>query len=398
MKKIISVILFLPFIVNAQKVKENTFSLTGKLVSTEGALDEYVYLVYGQNGTWLRDSCRINNGNYEFKGKVEYPSQASLYLKIADSTKVSYKKSGKPKPYQFSFYIDKGTLTAVSDNQMMNTVVHGSAAEDDQQKLNVKLAPIQNERTKLRETIGRPAYEKKDTLGMQKYRELDEVQSQAEFAESLKFMQENSGSGITFDLLKAYVKENDDFNLGETESIFKKLKPSLKKSKEGKAYGKSLQNAKLTAPGAKAPDFTLKDRQGKSINLSSLKGKVVIVDFWGSWCGPCRMSHPHLKDLYAKYKSSGLEILGVANEFGTKEKQYSEWTQAMDEDGMTWLNVIIANSETDKVRRQVTDVYNVNAFPTKIIINKKGVIVKRIVGSNDAAAKELDKLVEDLIK
>ncbi|MNY32363.1 Thiol-disulfide oxidoreductase ResA [compost metagenome] len=120
----------------------------------------------------------------------------------------------------------------------------------------------------------------------------------------------------------------------------------------------------------------------------------MLLDFWGSWCFPCRSTHPHLRKLYADYKDKGFEILGVASERGTPEENYKKWTAALDQDQMTWVNVLAEKGDKDKPA--VTSQYSVNAYPTKVLINKEGFIVKKFVGSGEANAHALDELVKQL--
>jgi peroxiredoxin len=131
--------------------------------------------------------------------------------------------------------------------------------------------------------------------------------------------------------------------------------------------------------GKQAPNFVLKNVKGDTISLSSLQGKVVLVDFWASWCGPCRRSNKHLRELYAKYKSKGFEILGVA----TGDEQ-DEWKKAIKEDKITLLQVF-----DDK---GIADIYNVNYIPLGFLIDKKGRIA-----AVDVDPKDLERLIKQYI-
>ncbi len=129
---------------------------------------------------------------------------------------------------------------------------------------------------------------------------------------------------------------------------------------------------------------------GKVVDIESLKGKVVVIDFWGSWCGPCRKSHPHLKAIYNKYHDKGLEIIGIGYEGGTPQGKDSIWRKAVKEDGMTWLQVL-----NDPDRVDLTKLYSVTAFPTKLIVDREGKIVFRV---SDSFSEEFDRKLEDLFK
>jgi thiol-disulfide isomerase/thioredoxin len=133
-------------------------------------------------------------------------------------------------------------------------------------------------------------------------------------------------------------------------------------------------------PAVVAPDIHLKNTTGAVTKLSSLKGKVVLIDFWASWCGPCRESIPSLKKLYSKYKDKGFEIYGISLDRNDKDWKRAlnafkmDWTQVWDNEGAVAMK------------------WNVNYIPSSFLIDKSG----RIVAVN-ADDKQLDKLIEKMI-
>ncbi len=136
---------------------------------------------------------------------------------------------------------------------------------------------------------------------------------------------------------------------------------------------------KKVAEGNAAPDFTLKSIDGKDISLSSLKGKTVVLDFWGSWCGWCIKGMPKMKEYYAKYKDK-LEILGIdCNDTDQK------WRDAVKKHELPWLHV--RNEGTT----DVTVLYGISGFPTKIVVDATGKISKVVVGESEEFYKYLDE-------
>jgi thiol-disulfide isomerase/thioredoxin len=136
------------------------------------------------------------------------------------------------------------------------------------------------------------------------------------------------------------------------------------------------------------------DVNGKSVDFAALKGKYVLIDFWGSWCAPCRASHPHLKELYAKYKEKGFEIIGVSQEHAeTAEERRKLWTDAIAKDGINWLQVM--NNENLEKFDAVKE-FGVLAFPTKILLDRDGNIIGRYTGNGaegEAFAIKLEELL-----
>lgn len=144
------------------------------------------------------------------------------------------------------------------------------------------------------------------------------------------------------------------------------------------------RNADRCSEGAHAPDFTLKDINGETFTLSSLRGKTVILDFWGSWCVPCLKSIPRIKEQYARYKDKGLEIVSVACS-DTDEA----WRAAVNRTGMNWINLF-----NDSENNDITKVYGIGSFPTMFIISPDGVIVRRTTGENDDFFNHLQSLMQ----
>ena len=136
----------------------------------------------------------------------------------------------------------------------------------------------------------------------------------------------------------------------------------------------AVEAVEVAAEGELAPDFELPNLQGTTTKLSSLRGKYVVLDFWGSWCIWCIRGIPHMKEAYAKYKDK-MEILGVDCR-DTEEK----WRAAVDEHQLPWLQVRCPNEQLQTIAAQ----YGIEGFPTKIVIDPQGKIAKIIVGEDPA--------------
>jgi peroxiredoxin len=136
--------------------------------------------------------------------------------------------------------------------------------------------------------------------------------------------------------------------------------------------------------GYDAPDIALPASNGDTIRLSSLKGKVVLLDFWASWCGPCRASNKQLVKIYPKYKAKGFEIYSVSI-----DDDQNKWKNAIKKDKINWLQVNDAGGWDAKTAVK----WNINAIPTSFLIDKKGKLL-----AMDLEGKELEKAVNDLLK
>jgi len=134
-----------------------------------------------------------------------------------------------------------------------------------------------------------------------------------------------------------------------------------------------------------APDFTLKTIDGQEITLSSLRGKVVLLDFWATWCSPCRESIPHLVDLYKNYQEKGLQVIGMSADKGDVEV-VRRFSQSME----ISYPIILAPEEVNRD-------YGVTALPTTFLIDKEGKIEEKMIGFNSKIAKEMTMKVGELI-
>jgi peroxiredoxin len=146
-----------------------------------------------------------------------------------------------------------------------------------------------------------------------------------------------------------------------------------------------LESSKSFIIGAEAPDFTQKTPEGEDLSLSDLRGKVVLIDFWASWCGPCRKENPKVVKLYEKYKDQGFEILGVS-----LDKDKKRWTQAIDKDGLEWKHV----SDLKGWKNQVAQTYSVRSIPHTVLLDAEGNIIARNLRSK-ALEIQLEKIFKE---
>jgi len=182
--------------------------------------------------------------------------------------------------------------------------------------------------------------------------------------------------------------------IDSVKSLYAKLTPSIQNSSGGTEVKEIIDEIENNSVGTKAKEFETSDIDGKKISLSDFKGKYVLLDFWGSWCVPCRESTPHLIKLFKKYHESGLEIIGVAEEYDTSG---IAWRAAVKKDETNiWYNVLSSPLNIQKTKDSLSIVkkFGIYIFPTKILIDKTGVIVGRYSGTDDEAA--LDKKLSEL--
>lgn len=182
------------------------------------------------------------------------------------------------------------------------------------------------------------------------------------------------------------------YTAAQFEETYNNFSGEYASAKFGRELEKRIEKLKVTAVGKQAIDFTRADKDGKTVKLSDFKGKLVLLDFWGSWCGPCRATHPHLKELYAEYKDKGLEIVAVAQEKGkTLEASRASWLAAIEKDGINWVQVM----NNDGVETMdIVKTYGITAFPTKVLIDREGKVLMRVTS---AATNDMDIMIKKML-
>lgn len=182
----------------------------------------------------------------------------------------------------------------------------------------------------------------------------------------------------------------------ELTAKFAALIEPIKNSNTGKAVGEKIESKRNTATGKPVIGFRQTGHDGQMVDIAALKGKVILIDFWGSWCVPCRMSHPKLKELYEEFNARGFEIVGISNEMPgvskPKELQDSLWRKAIREDGITWKNVLYDPAITDLVK-----LYDINGYPTKFLIDQQGKFVLTLPGNSPQNHEALLKKLNELL-
>ena len=179
----------------------------------------------------------------------------------------------------------------------------------------------------------------------------------------------------------------NEMSLEQLEQVFGLFDEKVRKSELVKDVRDCLELRQRIEPGRPAPEFTLARRDGSLLNLSDFRGKVVVLDFWASWCKPCRASFPWVREFYKEYKDKGVEIIGVSID----EKKAS-WEKALDEEQLPWPQVL---DEKAKGGYRVDKLYHVQAVPMFVIVDKEGKIVMR---AHMERKEELSAVVEKALK
>lgn len=380
MKKIVSfVFYFLPLFLNAQ----DAFKVT---MHIKGLGDHNVKVSFQKNGKSDVDTLvKSDTDLVIWEGKVEDPQlvrveimDTSLYLRVG--------KAIMPSP-ALGFLLANTNIEINADAKEVfkadilskhpEVLLYNSIRMKDLPGAieTWGLQKLQNQKRNANDTIGN--YDiTQQLISLKKKNQAMRIQ----------FLNENPASFTSLLVLQSLFLI---LPINESENKFNLLNDLQKQSTTGVALIAKIESNKKTAIGKPVIPFAQVGMDGNIVDISALKGKVVLVDFWGSWCVPCRMSHPALKKLYDKYNAKGFEIIGISNEAANstkdKAKQDIAWRKAIKEDGLSWLQVLYDPAIIDLVKE-----YDINGYPTKFLIDQNGKFVMRILGNSEKLHAELE--------
>ena len=388
MKKIILLLSAAVVLISCSKVGKDEYIISG---TAKGVENGKTIILEKQDESGMGfvavDTVKVENGKFEIKGKVTEPAFYTIQLEAAAS--------------KVPFILETGEIAIVLDkDSIQNTKVSGTYNNDEYVKFNDEIKVVQKKLMTFQKNNMQAmnnAQQTNDTVVinklMKEYTSIQEEVGTASKAKYLSYAESHPKSFITALIVQGLLMDPST-DLKKMESIYNGLDESIKNTKPGKAVKTKLAEIKAPTVGATAPaagdanwttEFSAPNPDGKVISLKESLGKVTIVDFWASWCAPCRQENPNVVALYKELHSKGLNIIGVS-----LDKDKAKWKEAIAKDNLTWNQVSNLKFWDEPIAAQ----YKVEAIPATFILDASGKVVARDLRGAELKAKVLELLAK----
>jgi peroxiredoxin len=347
-----------------------TFKIKGAVDLANGK-KVYRIIANANNQPQVIDSAEVNAGAFQFEGMIEIPDINFLQIEEIGGS--------------LPFIAESGTISVdIFKDSLQQSIVKGTLSNDDfmqyknDTKIYVKsingIAKDMQQAQILNESL----------LFQDLQEQYLEVQNQIKDYE-VDFIKTKPDSFISVLILERFLG-SQSLPLEEIKSIFDQFSDRIKNTVSGKNIQEALSAPPKAEIGKLAPIFEAPNPQGEMISLANQLGTITIIDFWASWCGPCRFENPNLVQLYRKHQNQGLKILGVS-----LDKTKDKWVKAIEDDGLIWEQV----SNLKHWQEPIAKTYQVTSIPATFVLDSEGTIIARDI-RGQALYQKVDELLNGL--
>lgn len=327
----------------------------------------------------------VTNGRFSFTGTLAQPTPGVF------SAALSRAMSGDKKEQAYLFLEPAAMTITVQNGDLTTTVLKGSVSNEE----NVKLEQEKEAATTQYQPLLEALKKEKDHDKAGAIREQLAPYFEANSQLSRKFIREHHNSFLSLHLMRF---EIGSMPLDSAKYYFNSLSTALKQSKDGQKIAKEIKQLEEGSPGSVAFNFSKKDINGQQLSLADFRGKYVLLDFWASWCVPCRAGNPHLLELYRQYKDKGFEIISISDD----DRNPDAWKKAVEKDGIGLWKHVLRGMDMDKMMKNkpnpedTNEHFGIHSLPTQLLIDPKGVIIARYGSGGEEHAALDSKLKEEL--
>lgn len=369
----------------------DSFSIKGTIKGVDSGVVVLQQFDEEERTRKVLDSIVFKNGAFELKGKVENPEMMTIIV--------------KPGNWVANVFVENSDMTFASDTagalhydytgyggdkgaNLKDPVVTGSSNQEayqtfDKEPQQLKFADAFAGLNKAYDAEKDPKLKEKMKL---KFDSLGKLSNAWQLKWINEYLVKQPSSVAGAYILSNYYRMNSDMAIPEIDALLSKMDGAAKQSVYYRGILKRVNSRKAVMVGKNAPDFQLLKRDSSSFKLSSLKGKYVMLDFWASWCKPCREGIPHWKKVYQQYQRKGFEIVSITN-----DSRRSDWIRALDQEQMPWIQVADEFPVKNRTARVISQ-YEAPFLPFYILLDKEGKILVR-----SGEEKDIDQKLKALL-
>lgn len=348
------------------------FTLDGKIKNKE---NQMIFLSYiGTGNKFTKDSARIINSKFSFSGVIPNPTKSDLYIK----------EQGVKAITSSEIWLESGKMKIkVGKNPITELKLTGSKTQKEYQRLKITKKTIEKKYQKQLDSL--KGLKNMELIAGIRER-LKPYFSEIEKSE-LAFFEKFPQSYVTVYMLQFYTSV---LSLDTLKQLYDKL-GDIQNSSYGQYLKEKIVKLDKGSPGKKASNFEASDITGTKVGLSAFNGSYVLLDFWASWCIPCRKEHPALIELYNSYKGKGIQFIGIADDDESK----AAWIKAIEIDKLPWPQVLRGRETGSKNsigKQDINELFGIESLPTLILIDRNGIIIGRFQENIDELKDALKKL------
>ena len=350
MKAFFLILFYLPTLAYSQK----PFKISGDVKELKDG--DKIYLSYRSSGKLFKDSTIALEGKFSFLGIINSPSLGFISARENPFGDIEVLHNS------IKLYIEPGNIRVSGRDSLKNAWIKGTKNNNDLSLLSHLLEVYKRRQILLASEFDALPDEHKSAERISDYRSANSRLLAEMEPIKLSFMRVHIHSYVSLATLKEMINVAD---IKKVASAYRALSKMLKETPEGKLLGEKILAAQKIGIGVVAPEFSLQDADDKVVSLSQFKRKYVLVDFWASWCLPCREENPNLKAVYEKFISKGFTVMSVSI-----DDQHSKlaWLEAVKKDDLTW-------TQLHDAKKAVHNLYGVTYIPANFLVDPMGKII-----------------------
>lgn len=337
-------------------------SLYGQTAKVSGNLtglkDAQIVIYYYKGDKSVSDTVKVNGGKFNWVAQISEPQKVGTML------------FGR----YYQFFVEPGSIEIKGTDKSEEIKITGSKSQDEYEAYDKTLKDLDDQESPLYQKWGKVSKEEQVKLE----EKVEDLRKQRR-ARNNQYIATHPKSPLSISMVSDKAMMG---SYGEVKEAFEKLDAAAQQSAEGKRIAERLVVLKRSAVGEPMLNFTQNDVEGKPVQFSNFKGKYVLVDFWASWCGPCRAENPNVLKAYQQYKDKNFTVVGIS-----LDDKGENWKKAIKDDQMPWTQV----SDLKGWKNEVSTYYGIMGIPSTLLIDPQGNIIAK-----DLRGESLNKKLAEL--